>query len=248
MRKILIGISLFLILGGVAFAQEVIPWGEVYYKYAYVHIEKLRIGMESLISFGKENGVDVSKLESLKDDFLTKSKELESACSEKNWDEVEKIEEDMKGIVESFKEESKKSFTGKKGARSALRKAYDENLSYLQDLLKSARELHKQRNLSLFDYAVSRAEEVIQKLKDYGKDTSLCEKKLSEIKAKRDNFESKMENVISSCATIYHLSCTSTTGETSCDSSVSAYCSLKNELENDFSELQDLIYQSAGIK
>lgn len=248
MKKILVGVSFCLILGGIVFAQEVIPWGEVYYKYAYVQIEKLRIGMESLISFGKENGVDVSKLESLKNDFLTKSKELESACSEENWDTAKKIEEEMKGVVESFKDESKKLFAGKRGARDTLKKAYDENLSYFQDLLKSARELHKQRNLSLFDRAGSRADEVIQKLKDYGKDTSLCEKKLSEIKAKRDDFESKMESVISSCATIYHLSCTSTTGDASCDSSVSAYCSLKNDLENDFSELQDLIYQSAGIK
>ena len=250
MKKIIIGLGLFLILGGIILAQEIPSWGEVYYKYAYVQLEKIRIGMESLISFGKEKLADVSNLESLKDDFSTKLEELEKACTEENEEKVKEIEEEIKEIIENFKEETKKVFGGyllRKEAKEALEKAYEDNLSYLEDLLKKARELHKQRNLSLFDEAISAAEEVIQKLKDYGKDASLCEEKLSEIKEKRDDFENAMENIISNCASFYHLSCEGGTEEPSCDENVQNYCNLKSEIEKDFSELQDLIYQAAGI-
>jgi hypothetical protein len=251
MKLKFLGLS-FLLLGiaAIVIAQVTISWSDVRYKYDFVQVEKYRIGMETLIGFTSEKGKEITTLTTIKDDFLTQAEKLKTAY---NTPEIDAIKTKMKEDVSNFKAEAIKQLTGYgKEAKSKLDSASVENKTYLDDLLDNARNLHKDRNTQLVDYSVTRGENAIQKLKDAGYDATTSEAKLTEIRGKRANFIGSMNDLISACRGVSQnlLGCpvpTAATAVLQCDLKVSAYCSLRDEIKSDFGELQDLVYQSAGI-
>ncbi len=256
LKELLISLGCLLGLVGVVIAQEItITSADKFYKYAYAVIEKYRIGMEAVISYTKEIGKDASQLTSIKNEFLSAGKELETACNNQNWSEINSIASKMKDNVTAFREEAQTQLVGHgKEAKERIEKAIEENKNYLNSLLNEARKLHRERNLQIFDFSVAKAKEVTERLKDYKLDTTEVNSKLSEIEGKRSNFIAAMDDVINACTGYWWLECevqevvseTPETSETECKSKVRNYCTLRDEIRKDFQDLQDLVYKAAG--
>lgn len=242
---------LVLFVAGVAFAAVVeTSWLNVYYKYAQVPIEEHRVGMDSLISFTDEKGRDSTQMKSLKDEFLAANQELKTATDQNSQSATDTAVAKLKDVVSRFKTEAKAQLAGLGiGALARLKADQDANKSYFNSLLDDARKLHKQRNTELFDWGTARGDEAIQKLKDYSKDATQAEAKLNEIKGERAGFITSMEDVISACAGIEIINCESAAnlGGT-CGAKVQNYCTLRDNIKADFTQLKDLVYQAAGLK
>jgi len=249
--KILIPLFLLLIVSSILAAKVQTSWWDVYYKYAYMLVEKYRIGMETIISFTNEKGKDSTKLSSIKGEFLSANAELKTACDNEDKTAIETTILKMKDIVKRFKEEARIQLVGFGiEALSRINAAWEANETYFNSLLDDARNLHKQRNTEIYDWAVQKGEEAIQKLEEYGKDATLAKAKLTEIKAKRENFVNSMSQAIASCYGVPQrvLVCPSGLVSGDCLTKVQSYCNLRDEIKSDFNELRDLVYQAAGLK
>lgn len=249
--KILIPLMV-LFVAGVVFAAEVTTtWLDVYYKYVQVPFEKLRVGMDSLISFADEKGKSSTTMESLKDEFLAANQELKTAADQNSQTAFDEAIDKMRDAVLKFKNEAKAQFTGTMGGGALVRLGQDltKNKSSFNSLLDEARNLHKERKTQIFDWGVSKGDAAIQKLKDYGKDATQAEAKLNEIKGKRMGFVTSMSDIVSACYGIERISCQNAANfEANCSAKIQSYCTLKDSIITDFSVLRDLVYQAAGLK
>jgi len=248
--KILIPLLVLLATGVVLAAQVTISWWDVYYKYAQVKVEKHRIGMETLISFVEEKGRDSRKLESIKSEFLSANQEFKLATEKEDKVAIDLVISKMREIVVRFRKEAKIQLAGLgKEALKELNDALEANESYFNSLLDEARTLHKDRNIEIFDWAIGKGEEAVEKLKEYDKDTTQVEAKLNEIKGKREKFLATMNEALTACYGIENINCQNTANlGGNCATKVQNYCTLRHEIKNDFSQLRDLIYQAAGLK
>lgn len=240
----------------ITYGEITITSADKFCKYAHVTIEKYRIGMEAVISFVDELGGDSTELASMKDGFVSAESELQTACDAEDWPTITGTKASMKISVAAFKNAAGTELTGKGvEAKERVNTAWEENKDYLEGLLKEARELHRDRNLQIFDDYVSEAKEVIATLESYEMDTTDVEAKLSEIEEKRADFQDAMNDVVETCTGYWWLECKTETvvgevvvgaTEEYCDLEVSNYCTVRDGLKTDFQEFQDLVYAAAG--
>ena len=228
-----------LVTTGIVAAQEItINKLQVKYKYDYAVIEKYRIGMEAVISYVEELGKDSSALMSYKDQFTALAADLKAAADDNDEASYNTTIEEMKTIVTSFRQEARNQVgNNTEEARARIEAAFEENKDYLYGLVTEARELHKERNIQIFDYYDARAKEVIDRLEAQGYNMSEAEAKLSEIEGKREDFIEAMNTTIQACSDRWIGECKET-------AEAENYFELRDEIIDDFKELRDLILKA----
>ncbi len=221
---------------GIVAAQEItINKLQVKYKYDYAAIEKYRIGMEAVISYVEELGKDSSALIGYKDQFTALAEDLKAAADDNDEASYNATIEEMKTIVTSFREEGRNQLgNNTEEARARIEAALEENEDYLYGLVTEARELHKERNVQIFDYYNARAREVVDELEAQGYNMSEARAKLSEIEGKRESFIDAMNATIQACSDKWVGECKETP-------EIENYLELRDEIIDDFKELRDLI-------
>ena len=221
---------------GIVAAQEItISKLQVKYKYDYAAIEKYRIGMEAVISYVEELGKDSSALIGYKDQFTALAEDLKAAADDNDEASYNATIEEMKTIVTSFREEGRNQVgNNTEESRARIEAAFEENEDYLYGLVTEARELHKERNVQIFDYYNARAREVVDRLEAQGYNMSEAKAKLSEIEGKRESFIDAMNATIQACSDKWVGECKETP-------EAENYFELRDEIIDDFKELRDLI-------
>jgi hypothetical protein len=202
-------------------------WVWVRYKYALIPIERHRIGMEAIIGYVKEIGKDTSTLEKLKDDFVSEKDRLETAAENNDRAQALSIIEEMKVTVASFKTEARKLVgPNVTEAKEVLKEALEQNKDYFDALLKEAREARRDYILEIFDLLVARADERIKDMEAQGIEVAELLTKLDEIREKRSDFISVMNEAIET-------------------EDRTAYDQMREEIKKEFKELRNLVKSKA---
>ncbi len=203
------------------------------YKYALLPAEKHRVGMEALIGYVEAQGKDVSKLSTLKENFVSLIDQLRAAAEKNDYQLGKRLVTQMKDTVASFKTEVKLLVAGNEtAAKAALDAALLQNSDYFDSLVTEAREAKRDRNLEFFDLASARAQGRLDKAKEKGINVSALQAKLDEIKELRSELLDAMNTGIASCKGEGIGKCNTTES--------AAYIALREEIKDKYKELAEL--------
>lgn len=203
---------------------------QMLYKYALVPIEKHRIGMDALIGFFEDAGRDATKLESLKEEFISEKSRLESAADSRDVPLGRGALDSMRKTVASFRTEARSLAGGNTtGAVLAVSAALSANREYLDSLVSDARSARRDRNIELFDIVVARAQARLDFAAGRGVNASALQAKLDGITDGRSALLEAMNAGIAACEGESMGKCAVP--------EVPAYVALRNGIANDFKEL-----------
>ncbi len=212
---------------------------DVIYKYMLFVIETKRISMEAVIEFAKELGKDTHNLTLYKNKFLVLKDELENATKERNYKKIRNITKEMKEVVAKFRNECRKIFGNETTeVKERIEVKLKENEEYLNSLLKEARITRMKRNIELFDLAIKKAENIINKLEKRGINMTDARIILDEIKEKRERFIELMNKTIEACTGYGIGKC-----KPENVSEVREYLEFKKDIIKEFKELKRKIYE-----
>ncbi len=203
----------------------------VNYNYALVPTEKIKVSMDALITYVGDLGEDTTQLEAYKADFVAKQDDM-LAVAENN-EPLGQVISEMRAVVKGFRDEVA-SLVGenKTDAREAVRVALEENEDIFHEMIAEARTVHKAHNLEAFDHMIDKAQERIDDGAEKGLDTTEVQEALDEIKARRDQWVTTMDDAIESCTVKPVIHCNTTETD--------EYRALKVEIRQDFKDIREL--------
>jgi len=164
--------------------------------FAELRTERHRLGMDVVISYASEQGLDASGLTTIRDNFVSKATDIKNSQTN---EEFETIAVELKNLAKDFRETAVGLISDTSAVRTKVQTEISNKESDLNKLRTGALDSEKDLRLKRFDAHLCRADIFLSKLEAREIDTASAREKYNAISEKREQASEAFDKAVVAC-------------------------------------------------